>query len=201
MDTRNLNFGSRWLVAAGLSLIVALSGCGDPGTNVGDEKKKDDDDLKARSDLNTITNADEKTAAVAFKKAGANVFLNAGTVTDIGFMQGGCDDALAANLTKTPNVERLTLVGCSKVTDKSVAAISGLKNLKMAMLNGTGITAAGAKKIVAAVGSGGMVMHPATQGSMMKAMGGGAGGPGGGGPGGGGGGGGPGGGGGRPGGR
>ena len=41
MDTRNLSLGSRWLVAAGLSIIVALSGCGDPGTNVGDEKKKD----------------------------------------------------------------------------------------------------------------------------------------------------------------
>ena len=198
MDTRNLSLGSRWLVAAGLSIIVALSGCGDPGTNVGDEKKKDDDELKARSDLNTIKNPDEKAAAQAFKKAGANVFLDSGTVTDVGFQGGGCDDAMAANLTKTPNVQRLTLMSCSKVTDKSVPAIVALKNLKMAMLTGTGITAAGAKKIQKAVGNGGMVMHPATQGGMMKMMGGpgGAKGGGGGGPGGG-----PGGGGGRPGGR
>ena len=62
MDTRNLSLGSRWLVAAGLSIIVALSGCGDPGTNVGDEKKKADNALKTRSDLNTIKNADDKAA-------------------------------------------------------------------------------------------------------------------------------------------
>ena len=99
MDTRNLSLGSRWLVAAGLSIIVALSGCAAPGTNVGDEKKKDENALMTRSDLNTIKNADEKAAAQAFKKAGANVFVDSGTVTDIGFQQGGCDDAMAANLT------------------------------------------------------------------------------------------------------
>ncbi|HCC99356.1 MAG TPA: hypothetical protein DER64_02420, partial [Planctomycetaceae bacterium] len=175
----------------GLSIIVALSGCADPGTNADDEKKKDDNDLKARTNLNSIKDPEEKAAAQAFKKAGANVFLDSGTVTDVGFQQGGCDDAMAANLTKTPNIQRLTLMGCSKVTDKSVPAIAALKNLKMAMLTGTGITADGAKKIQKAVGNGGMVMHPATQGSMMKMMGGpggakGGGGPGGGGPGGGG---------------
>jgi tetratricopeptide (TPR) repeat protein len=138
-----------------------------------ERKAKSKAALPNRSDLSTITNPDEKAAALAFKAAGANLFLTNGTVTDIGFLGGGCDDALAANLAKTPYVERLTLLGCPKVTDKSVAAISGLKKLKMAMLIGTGISAVGAKKIQRAVGRGGMVMHPATQRSMMKALGGG----------------------------
>jgi len=200
MDTRNLCHLSHGLLAASLSLLVGLAGCGDPGTNVDAEKKKDDNEMVRRSDLSLIKDAAEQTAAKAFKAAGGNVFLSEGTVTDVTFEGGGCDDALAANLTKTPNVVRLTLMGCSQVSDASVEAISGLKNLKMAILTGTGITAAGAKKIQTAVGNGGMVMHPSTQGSMRKAMGGGGpGGPPGGGPGGGAGGGPPGGG--RPGGR
>ena len=177
MDTRILPHLGRGLLAATLSLLVALAGCGDPGTNVAEEKKKDDSALADSSDLTQIKDPAEQTAAKAFKTAGANVFVTGGTVTDIGFQSGGCDDTLAASLTKTPNIERLTLMGCSKVTDASVGAISSLKKLKMAMLNGTGITNAGAKKIQAAVGSGGMVMHPGTAGGMMKAMGGGPGGP------------------------
>ena len=183
MDTRNLCHLNRGLLAASLSLLVGLAGCPDPGTNVDAEKKKDENDMVRRSDLSLIKDAAEQSAAKAFKAAGADVFLSDGTVTDIGFQGGGCNDELAANLTKTPNVVRLTLMGCSEVTDASAEAIAGLKNLKMAVLTGTGITAAGAKKIQTAVGNAGMVMHPSTQGSMRKGMGsGGPGGPPGGGP-------------------
>ena len=177
MHTRILPHVGRGLLVASLSLLVGLAGCGDPGTNVETEKKKDDNAMAVRSDLSTITDAAEQAAAKAFQSAGGMVFVTDGTVTDIGFQGGGCDDALAANLAKTPNVERLTLMGCSKVTDASVAVISSLKNLEIAMLIGTGISAAGAKKIEKAVGSGGMVRHPATGAAMMKAAGGSAGPP------------------------
>ena len=171
MDTRNLCHLNRGLLAASLSLLVGLAGCPDPGTNVDAERKKDDNEMTKRSDLSLIKDAAEQAAAKAFKAAGADVFLSDGTVTDVSFQGGGCDDELAANLTKTPNVMRLTLMGCSKVTDASAEAIAGLKNLKMAILEGTSITAAGAKKIQTAVGNGGMVMHPSTQGNMRKASG------------------------------
>ena len=177
MDTRILRCIGRGLGAAGLSLLVALTGCSNPGTDVEAEKKKDADALASYADLNLITDAGEKTVAMAFKNAGADVFVTAGTVTDILFSAAGCDDVMAATLSQTPNVERLTLGGSSKVTDKSVPAISSLKNLKMADLQGTSISNAGAKKIQAAAGKGAMVMHPAIQ--MMQGPGGGPGGPGG----------------------
>jgi len=184
MDTRILRSNGRGLVTASLSLLVALTGCGDPGSNVAAEKEKDAAALTSYSDLNSITDAGEKAAAQAFKKAGADVFVNEGSAIDVSFNSGGCDDALVANnLAKTPKLERLSLTNCKNVTDNSVETISALKELKLLSLQGTSISNAGAKKIQAAVGKDTMVMHPAIQ--MMQQPGGG-GGPGGGGPGGGG---------------
>lgn len=162
MDTRFLTLVGRWFVTAGLSLTVALCGCSDPGTDVAEEGKKDQTSYKNSLDLNTITDAGEKAAAQALKKAGADVMVGNGSVKDVGFTQGGCDDAVAANLAKTPNLEGLTLMGCRGVTDKSADVIAKLSKLKMVMLHGTGITAAGVAKIKAGAPSA-RIMHPSTK--------------------------------------
>ena len=163
--------GGRWLAAVGLSLVICLVGCTDPGTNAKEEEGKDKADFKSRTDLNSIKDPGERTAAQALKAAGAMVMLSNGTVTDVGFMKGGCTDEVAKNFAKTPNLKMLTLMGCQKVTDASVATLSGLKKLETVEISSTSITAAGAKKIAAAI-KGVQVMHPATQMAMRKAGGG-----------------------------
>lgn len=183
MNTRIFRCLGRGLSAASLSLLVALAGCADPGTDIATETKKDQAAMGMYADLTKITDPAEKAAAEAFKTAGADVFVSAGSVIDISFGQGGCDDAMAANLAKTPKLERLTLTNCTKVTDASVVTISALKGLKMVVIQGSGITNAGATKIQAALPEGATVMHPAIQ--MMQQPGGsapGAGAPGTGGP-------------------
>ena len=185
MNTRIFRCIGRGLSAASLSLFVALAGCADPGTDLATETKKDEAAMGMYSDLTKITDPAEKAAAEAFKQAGADVFVMGGSVTDVSFGNGGCDDAMAANLAKTPKLERLTLTNCTKVTDASVVTISALKGLKMVSIQGSGITNSGAKKIMDALPKDTTVMHPAIQ--MMQQPGGsgpGAGAPGPGGPGG-----------------
>ena len=178
MHTSNSRFrvGHR-LLAASLPLILtatlALTGCSDPGTNVAQEKDKDQESFDSYSDLSKITDPNEMKAAKALKAAGASVFVLEGSVIDVGFQNGGCDDAIAENLKHTPNLTQLTLMNCSKVTDASVDAIAGLKKLTTVMLTGTGITNAGAMKIKNALAKTAMIMHPATEGAMRRAGGGG----------------------------
>ena len=163
MDTRILRSIGRGLVTASLSLLVALTGCSDPGTNIAAEAEKDKAAVENYMDLTQITNAGEKAAAEAFKNAGADVFASGGTVMEVSFHSGGCDDAMAATLAKTPKLERLSLTNCKNVTDKSIATISTLKGLTFLGLQGSGISNAGAKKIQEAFGKDTMVMHSAIQ--------------------------------------
>ncbi len=161
MDTRFSIQAGRWFITTGLSLAVALCSCADPGTDVAEETKKDADSYKNSMDLNKITDQGEKAAAEALKAAGADVMVGNGSVLDVGFSQGGCDDAVAANLAKTPNLEGLTLMGCRGVTDKSADVIAKLSKLKMIMLDGTAVTAAGVAKIKAGAPNA-QIMHPST---------------------------------------
>lgn len=170
--TRTFDLNLRGLATSlGLGLAVAVSGCGAPGTNVADEKKKDDAAFKTYSDLNLITDPGEKTAAQALKKAGGQVFIKDGSVSEIMFQQGGLDDTTAAHLAKMPNVEQLGIPGCTGVTDKSIPHMVAMKNLKMAMLMNTGISASGAKKLAAAHPNAN-IMHPASMNAMRKRQGG-----------------------------
>ena len=153
MDSRHLLRLSRGFLAASLLLITALGGCSDPGTSVEAEKVKDDEAMGYHMDLNTISDPAEKSAAEALKGAGAMVFLGEDAhVADVAFENGGANDTLLANLSKTPHLTSLTLMNCRQVTDKSVATISGLKKLEQVQLMQTGISNAGAKKIQAALG-------------------------------------------------
>lgn len=163
MDTRILRSIGRGLVTASLSLLVALTGCSDPGTDVAAETAKDKAAVESYTDLTQVTNAGEKAAAEVFKNAGADVFASGGSVMEVSFHSGGCDDALAATLAKTPKLERLSLTDCKNVTDKSIATISTLKGLKFLSLQGTSISNAAAKKIQESFGKDTMVMHPAIQ--------------------------------------
>ena len=170
--TRKFDLYLRGLATSlGLALVVAVSGCGAPGTNVADEKKKDDAAFQTYSDLNMITDPAEKTAAQALKKAGGQVFIKDGSVSEIMFQQGGLDDATAAHLAKMPNVEQLGLPGCTGVTDKSIPHMVAMKNLKMALLMNTGISASGVKKLMAAHPKAN-IMHPASMNAMRKQAGG-----------------------------
>ncbi|MDP7277039.1 MAG: hypothetical protein QF363_16295 [Planctomycetaceae bacterium] len=171
MDTRFSELAGRWFLTAGLSLAVALCSCADPGTDVAEEKKKDADSYEASMNLDNITDPGEKAAAEALKAAGADVMVGNGSVLDVGFSQGGCDDAVAANLAKTPNLEGLTLMGCRGVSDKSADVIAKLSKLKMVMLEGTAITAAGVTKIKAGAPNA-RIMHPATNAAQKAASGG-----------------------------
>ena len=191
--TRTFDFNLRGLITSlGLGLVVAVSGCGAPGTNVAEEKKKDQAAFTSYSDVNLITDPAEKTAAQALVKAGGQIFIKDGSVSEIMFQKGGLDDTNAAHLAKTPNVVSLGFPGCTGVTDKSVPHIVAMKNLERAQLMNTGITAAGVKKLMAAHPKAN-IMHPASMGAMRKmqggaesktdsAQGGGRGGPPGGGP-------------------
>jgi hypothetical protein len=178
MHTSNSRLGiGHKLLAASLPLTLtaalALTGCSDPGTNVVQEKDKDQATFDSYSDLSKITDPNEMTAAKALKAAGADVFVSEGSVITVAFQNGGCDDAIAAHLKHTPNVTQLMLMGCSKVTDASVDTIAGLKKLTAVMLTDTGITNAGAMKIKNGLPDNAMVMHPATEGATRRAAGGG----------------------------
>ncbi|MFP6770576.1 MAG: hypothetical protein VB859_20550 [Planctomycetaceae bacterium] len=171
MYTRFSNQAGRWFITTGLSLAVALCSCADPGTDVSEEKKKDADSYKNSMDLNKITDQGEKAAAQALKAAGGDVMVGNGSVLDVGFSQGGCDDTVATNLAKTPNLEGLTLMNCRGVTDKSADVIAKLSKLKMVMLEGTAITAAGVAKIKAGAPNA-RIMHPSTNAAQKAASGG-----------------------------
>ncbi len=176
MHTSNspLRIGHKLLAASlplTLTAALAITGCSDPGTNVAQEKDKDQANFDSYSDLSRITDPNEMKAAKALKAAGAGVFVTEGSVIDVGFQNGGCDDAVAANLKHTPNLTGLVLQGCSKVTDASVDTIAGLKKIKMLVIEGTGITNAGAIKIKNALPKNAMIMHPATAGAMRRAAG------------------------------
>jgi len=169
MYTRHLLRLSRGLLAASLLFLTALIGCSDPGTSVETEKVKDDEAMGNHMDLTTIADPAEKSAAEALKGAGAMVMLDEEShVSQVAFQNGGANDALLANLGKTPKLTSLMLMNCPQVTDKSVATMSGLKNLTQVQLMQTGISNAGAKKIQAALGKGAMVNHPGTARSMMQ---------------------------------
>jgi hypothetical protein len=164
MHTSNsrLRIGHR-LLAASLTAALAITGCSDPEANVEKESEKDQATMDSYMDLSTITDPTEMKAAKALKNAGANVFVEEGSVIDVGFYNGGCDDAVAANLKHTPNVKQLAFFNCPKVTDASADTIAGLKKLIGVVLTGSSITDAGAKKIKQALGKDAVVSHPATE--------------------------------------
>ncbi len=176
MHTSNsrIRIGHR-LLAASLTAALAITGCSDPDGDVKNESEKDQASMDSYMDLSTITDPNEMKAAKALEAAGANVFVSDGTVIDVGFYNGACDDALAANLKHTPNLVQLALPNCKKLTDASVDTIAGLKKLSDVMLTGSGITDAGAKKIKNALGNDVQVVHPATETEWQGV--GGAGGP------------------------
>ena len=160
--TSRLRIGHR-LLAASLTAALAITGCGDPEANVETESEKDQASMDSYMDLSTITDPNEMKAAKALKAAGASVFVFEGSVIEVGFYNGGCDDAVAANLKLTPNLNQLTFSKCPKLTDASVDTIAGLKKLTAVVLTGSGITDAGAKQIKKALGKDAVVSHPATE--------------------------------------
>ncbi len=164
MHTSNsrLRIGRR-LLAASLTVALAITGCGDPDSNVEGESETDQATMDSYTDLSKITDPNEMKAAKALKNAGANVFVENGSVIDVGFYNGGCDDSVAANLKLTPNLKQLAFFSCPKVTDASADTIAGLKKLASVVLTGSSITAAGAKKIKQALGKDAVVSHPATE--------------------------------------